>query len=132
MGGGGFLDSSRPGVALVALLKAHATDYTWVAATVDANNAAGYQLSTGDPVMAIGGFNGTDPVPSLAQFQTYVRDGKVHYFIAGGRGLGGGRQGYYDGCGDCRKYTHHGCWLASRPVLSACLTMFCFNCSILN
>ena len=93
MGGGGFLDSSRPGAALVALLKAHATDYTWVAATVDANNAAGYQLSTGDPVMAIGGFNGTDPAPSLAQFQTYVRDGKVHYFIAGGRGLGGGRSG---------------------------------------
>jgi 4-amino-4-deoxy-L-arabinose transferase-like glycosyltransferase len=93
MGGGGFLDSSRPGAALVALLKAHAADYTWVAATVDANNAAGYQLSTGDPVMAIGGFNGTDPAPSLAQFQTYVRDGKVHYFIAGGRGLGGGRSG---------------------------------------
>jgi 4-amino-4-deoxy-L-arabinose transferase-like glycosyltransferase len=58
-----------------------------VAATVDANNAAGYQLATGDPVMAIGGFNGTDPAPSLAQFQAYVQQGKIHYFIAsGGRG----------------------------------------------
>ncbi|MBJ7601232.1 MAG: glycosyl transferase [Candidatus Nephthysia bennettiae] len=84
--GGGFLDSSQPGSALVALLGSHASSYTWVAATVDANNAAGYQLATGDPVMAIGGFNGTDPAPSLAQFQTYVHDGKVHYFIAGGRG----------------------------------------------
>ena len=39
--------------------------------------------------MAIGGFNGTDPTPTLAQFQQYVRDGKIHYFIAGG-GFGGG------------------------------------------
>jgi 4-amino-4-deoxy-L-arabinose transferase-like glycosyltransferase len=83
---GGFLDSSQPGTALVALLQAQASRYEWVAATVDANNAAGYQLVTNDPVMAIGGFNGTDPAPSLAQFQTYVSEGKVHYFIAGGRG----------------------------------------------
>ena len=40
--------------------------------------------------MAIGGFNGTDPTPTLAQFQQYVRAGKIHYFIAGGGG-GGGR-----------------------------------------
>jgi 4-amino-4-deoxy-L-arabinose transferase-like glycosyltransferase len=85
---GGFLDSSQPGSALVALLQSQASRFTWVAATVDANNAAGYQLATNDPVMAIGGFNGTDPAPTLAQFQTYVREGKVHYFIAGGRGAG--------------------------------------------
>jgi 4-amino-4-deoxy-L-arabinose transferase-like glycosyltransferase len=84
--GGGFLDSSKPGSALVALLGSQSSRYEWVAATVDANSAAGYQLATGDPVMAIGGFNGTDPAPSLAQFQSYVHDGKVHYFIAGGRG----------------------------------------------
>jgi hypothetical protein len=64
-----------------------------VAATVGANQAAGYQLATGDAVMAIGGFNGTDPTPTLAQFQAYVRDGKVHWFIAGGRGGGGGGPG---------------------------------------
>ena len=38
--------------------------------------------------MAIGGFNGTDPAPTLAQFEQYVRDGKVHYFIDGGGGPG--------------------------------------------
>src|SRR3989440_3438900 len=87
--GGGFLGASQPSAELVALLGANASRYTWVAATIDANNAAGYQLATGDPVMAIGGFNGTDPAPTLAQFQQYVRDGKIHYFIAGG-GLGSG------------------------------------------
>src|SRR5437016_7848623 len=87
--GGGFLGASRPSADLATLLTANASRYTWVAATIDANNAAGYQLATGDPVMAIGGFNGTDPAPTLAQFERYVRDGKIHYFIAGG-GLGSG------------------------------------------
>jgi hypothetical protein len=40
--------------------------------------------------MAIGGFNGSDPAPTLAQFQQYVADGKIHYFIGGG-GFGGMR-----------------------------------------
>ena len=42
-----------------------------------ANSAAGIQLATGKPIMAIGGFNGTDPAPTLAQFQQYVRDRKI-------------------------------------------------------
>ncbi|HWE70089.1 MAG TPA: glycosyltransferase family 39 protein, partial [Acidimicrobiales bacterium] len=91
-GGGalGILNASTPGAALVTALEKSAGQYTWVAATVSSNNASGYQLATGDPVMAIGGFNGTDPAPTLAQFEQYVQQGKIHYFIAGGRGGGGG------------------------------------------
>jgi 4-amino-4-deoxy-L-arabinose transferase-like glycosyltransferase len=44
---------------------------------------AGYQLATELPVMAVGGFNGTDPAPTLEQFQQLVADGKIHYFIGG-------------------------------------------------
>jgi hypothetical protein len=47
------------------------------------NNAAGYQLGSGAPVMAIGGFNGTDPAPTLDEFKRYVDDKKIHYFIRG-------------------------------------------------
>src|SRR5947207_10941165 len=43
-GGGGFLNSGRPAPALVSLLQADASRYTWVAAPIDANNAAGYEL----------------------------------------------------------------------------------------
>ena len=43
--------------------------------------------------MSIGGFNGSDPTPTLAAFQSLVAQGKVHYFLAGGGGLGGGRGG---------------------------------------
>jgi hypothetical protein len=71
------------------LLQANAGRYTWAAATVNSNNASGYQLASGEPVMAIGGFNGTDPAPTLAQFEKFVAEGKIHYFIAGGGGFGG-------------------------------------------
>ena len=84
-GGGGFLNASTPGAALVTLLQTNAGYYSWVAATIDANSAAGYQLATDDPIMAIGGFNGTDPAPSLAQFEQYVAQGRIHYFIGSGR-----------------------------------------------
>ncbi len=87
---GGLLGASTPGRALVRLLESDASHYRWVAATVGSNNAAGYQLATDDPVMAIGGFNGTDPAPTLAAFQADVRAGRIHYFIAGGTWAGSG------------------------------------------
>jgi 4-amino-4-deoxy-L-arabinose transferase-like glycosyltransferase len=82
-GPGGLLDSPSPGPALSATLSADAHDFTWAAAVVGSNNAAGYQLASGAPVMAIGGFNGTDPSPTLEEFQRYVADRKIRYFIRG-------------------------------------------------
>jgi 4-amino-4-deoxy-L-arabinose transferase-like glycosyltransferase len=84
---GGLLNATDASAAVVTALEEHADSYTWVAAAVGANNAAGYQLATGDPVMAIGGFNGSDPSPTLAQFRAYVADGQVHWFIGGGMGM---------------------------------------------
>jgi len=85
-GMGNLLDASTPGAQIQALLKANASSYRWVAAAIGAQNAAGYQLATGDPVMAIGGFNGSDPSPTLAQFQAYVAQHKIHYYVSGGIG----------------------------------------------
>jgi 4-amino-4-deoxy-L-arabinose transferase-like glycosyltransferase len=89
-GGGGMslLFGSTPDAALTALLQRDAASYTWVAATVGSNSAAGYQLATGRPVMALGGFNGTDPAPTLERFKQYVAEGKIHYFV-GGAMMGG-------------------------------------------
>jgi len=83
-GAGGLLDAGTPGRQLVTALEGHAHRYRWVAAVVGSNSAAGYQLATGDPVMAVGGFNGTDPAPTLSQFEADVRHGEIHYFLAGG------------------------------------------------
>lgn len=83
-GMGGLLGATTPSAELVTALKTGASGYTWAAAVVGSNNAAGYQLATELPVMAVGGFNGTDPSPTLVQFQQLVAQGKIHYFIAGG------------------------------------------------
>jgi 4-amino-4-deoxy-L-arabinose transferase-like glycosyltransferase len=87
-GMGGLLNAATVSDEMKSLLDTNADQYTWVAAAVGSQSASGYQLATGDPVMAIGGFNGSDPSPTLAQFQQLVAEGKVHYFIAGGTGMG--------------------------------------------
>jgi len=87
-GAGGLLNGSEPTAEITSLLLQDADDYTWVAAAVGSNSASGYQLATQEPVMAIGGFNGSDPAPTLEQFQTHVADGEIHWFVAGG-GFGG-------------------------------------------
>ncbi|MDX6247304.1 MAG: hypothetical protein QOF10_664 [Kribbellaceae bacterium] len=96
-GGGGFLGGNgTSGVSsdLVKTLQQGAKNYTWAAAAVTANAAAPVQLAADVPVMAIGGFNGTDPAPTLTEFQQLVAQGKVHYFIGSGEGGGfGGRGG---------------------------------------
>jgi 4-amino-4-deoxy-L-arabinose transferase-like glycosyltransferase len=90
---GGLLDGSTSSAALTTLLEADASSYTWVAAAVGSNSAAGYQLATQQPVMAIGGFNGSDPSPTLARFQAWVAAGRIHYFIGGGDSFGDGPGG---------------------------------------
>ena len=82
-GMGGLLGTGTPSDALVTALKTDAASYTWAAAVVGSNNAAGYQLAAELPVMAVGGFNGTDPAPTLEEFQQLVADGRIHYFIGG-------------------------------------------------
>jgi 4-amino-4-deoxy-L-arabinose transferase-like glycosyltransferase len=91
-GMGGLLNGTQVSSAMTSLLKADAGHYTWVAAAIGSQNQASYQLASGEPVMSIGGFNGSDPSPTLAQFEKYVAAGRIHYFMGGG-GMGGGGMG---------------------------------------
>ncbi|MGW1011359.1 ArnT family glycosyltransferase [Streptomyces termitum] len=93
MGGGGMgglLNGASVGAEAKAKLLRDADAYTWAAATIGSQNAASYQLATEKPVMAIGGFNGSDPSPTLDRFKRYVAEGKIHYFIGTGTGTGTG------------------------------------------
>ena len=89
--GGGSVSS-----ALSKLLESGASGYRWAAATVGSSSAASLELSSdGVPVMAIGGFTGSDPAPTLAEFEKLVAGHEIHYFVAGGAGGGaGGGSGY--------------------------------------
>lgn len=81
-----------------------ATTTKWSAATVGSSTAAGLELSSGTAVMAIGGFTGRDPVPTLDQFKGDVAAGQVRYFVvekdwrgkAGGWPFGGNHSGITD------------------------------------
>jgi 4-amino-4-deoxy-L-arabinose transferase-like glycosyltransferase len=89
--GGGAGGNASVNAALTKLLETGAPGYKWAAATVGSDSAASLELGTGgDPVMAIGGFSGTDPTPTLPQFEQMVAAHEVHYFVAGAGGLGGG------------------------------------------
>ncbi len=92
-GMGGLLNGTTVSSKLSQLLQDGSSGYRWTAAAVGANNAASYQLASGEAVMAIGGFNGSDPAPTLAQFKTYVREHQIHYLINGGGGGGPGGSG---------------------------------------
>ena len=94
-GAGSILGATTPSAQVTALLQEEASDFTWVAAAVGSNSAAGYQLAAKAPVMAVGGFNGTDPAPTLAQFQQYVTAGRIHWFV-GGAGMSGMSRGGSD------------------------------------
>ena len=90
--GSGLLGGGSANESLVELLTQNASDYRWAAATTGSQNAASYQLASELPVMAIGGFNGSDPAPTLDEFKAYVAQGLIRYYIASG-GMGGGMGG---------------------------------------
>ncbi|MGD0554322.1 MAG: glycosyltransferase family 39 protein [Streptosporangiaceae bacterium] len=91
-GMGGLSGETSVSSALVKLLEKDAADYKWVAATEGSQEAAPLELATGgDAVMAIGGFNGTDPAPTLAEFEAMVAKHEIHYYIGSdSESFGGG------------------------------------------
>ena len=91
-GGSGLFGGGSANESLVELLTQNASGYRWAAATTGSQNAASYQLASELPVMAIGGFNGSDPAPTLDEFKAYVAQGLIRYYIASG-GMGGGMGG---------------------------------------
>ena len=90
--GGGLGGDTTVSSALTRLLEQDAGSYKWVAATEGSEEAAPLELATGDAVMAIGGFNGTDPWPTLAVFKELVAKHEIHYYVGqGSQSFGGGR-----------------------------------------
>jgi hypothetical protein len=108
-GGAGF---GRPGgdtvnAGLLAYLQANQGDATYLLAAFGSQSSAPFIIASGEPVITIGGFNGGDPAPTLAEFQALVAEGKVRFILLGGQGGGqGGPRG--NGAGDISSWvTQH-------------------------
>ncbi|KZB83568.1 ArnT family glycosyltransferase [Amycolatopsis regifaucium] len=87
--GMGRMDLEEGSSAELATLLA-ATTTKWAAATTSSQGAASLELASGKAVIGIGGWSGQDPAPTLAEFQQYVANGEIGYYVEGGRGAGPG------------------------------------------
>jgi 4-amino-4-deoxy-L-arabinose transferase-like glycosyltransferase len=90
-GDGGGLGGNTSDTALLTYLVANRGSATWIVAADSAQEAGSIELATGLPVMAMGGFTGSDPAPTLTQLKAYIASGKLRFVLAsGGAGGGGG------------------------------------------
>jgi len=90
-GGGG---ASTANTALVRYLERHQGSAEYLVAVNGSQTAAPFILESGRAVIAMGGFTGTDPTPTLSEFEHLVATGKVHYvYVSSGAGGGGGTPG---------------------------------------
>jgi 4-amino-4-deoxy-L-arabinose transferase-like glycosyltransferase len=100
-GGGGFGGGSAITSAdrtLVKYLDVHRDGAKFIVAGSTSMTTDGIILASGQPVITIGGFDGQDPAPTLAQFEKMVRSGQVRYLlVGGGGGFGGGGAGGFGG-----------------------------------
>ena len=94
-GTGGFGGSrSTANTALIKYLEAHRGSAKYLVAVVSSNEADSIILETNQPVMALGGFSGSDPILTTTQLAALVKSGTVRYFLlkgSGGGGPGGGQ-----------------------------------------
>ena len=91
--GGGGPGAASTDAALVQYLLANQDGATWIVATTSAQEAGSIELAAGAPVMAMGGFSGSDPAPTLDEFKALVAAGKIRYVLVSGRGGFGGPGG---------------------------------------
>ena len=79
--------------ALISYLEAHQGNATYLVAVASSNEADTIILATNKPVMALGGFSGSDPILTTSQLAQLVAQGTIRYFLLNGSsgGPGGGQ-----------------------------------------
>lgn len=91
--------SEEPGPEVIDYVREHQNvgdpaGEKWLLAVVGTMVAAPITLDTGQPVMAVGGYNGNDPAPTAEQLREHVRAGELRYVWTSGssgvHAMGGG------------------------------------------
>jgi 4-amino-4-deoxy-L-arabinose transferase-like glycosyltransferase len=84
MGGGTQVSSE-----MITYLKKHQDGATWLLAVSTDQTASSIILESGQPVISMGGWSGSDNAMTLAKLKSLVKSGKLHYIIVssdGGQG----------------------------------------------
>ncbi|MEU9451377.1 glycosyltransferase family 39 protein [Streptomyces sp. NPDC048277] len=82
--GGGQVSS-----AMITYLKKHQDGATWLVAVATDQTASSIILESGQPVISMGGWSGSDNAMTLAKLKSLVKSGKLHYIVVssdGGQG----------------------------------------------
>ncbi|HEX6552382.1 MAG TPA: glycosyltransferase family 39 protein [Ktedonobacteraceae bacterium] len=87
--GVGLGERGTADTALIRYLEAHRGSAKYLVAVASSNEADAIILATNQPVMALGGFSGSDPILTTAQLAALVKNGTVRYFLLNGSGRGG-------------------------------------------
>ncbi|WP_411680770.1 glycosyltransferase family 39 protein [Clostridium thailandense] len=82
--GGGNAESVN--TKLVQFLKNNRTNEKYLLVVSSSQSADNIIIQTGESVMALGGFSGSDNTLTLDQFKELVKKGEVRYVLAGGMG----------------------------------------------
>jgi 4-amino-4-deoxy-L-arabinose transferase-like glycosyltransferase len=120
-GGGGTANNTNS--ALIRYLEAHQGSATYLVAVASAQEASEIILETNKPVMALGGFTGSDPILTTSQLAALVANGAVHYFLIGGGGGGGFGGG--GGQGSLSSWVTSNCTVVSDSGVSASNLYYC-------
>jgi 4-amino-4-deoxy-L-arabinose transferase-like glycosyltransferase len=86
---GGFQFSTANTTSLVAYLRAHRTTERWLVGVPSAGVAEPIIITTGEPVMATGGFIGSDPILTEKSLRAHIKRGRIRYFMTSTGGFGG-------------------------------------------
>jgi 4-amino-4-deoxy-L-arabinose transferase-like glycosyltransferase len=78
---GGGNASSQANTALISYLKANQGKTKFLVATPSSTSADAIILSTNEPVMAMGGFGGSDPILTTSSLKSLVANGTVRFFL---------------------------------------------------
>ncbi|OIS57202.1 mannosyltransferase [Bacillus subtilis] len=78
---GGNMFSSEVDSGLLSYLRKHNTGEEYLFATLTTVTAAPYIINENESVMAMGGFNGTDPILTVSELKKLIKEGKVKYFL---------------------------------------------------
>lgn len=80
-------DPNSGNTKLIEFLKNHKTNEKYLLVTSSTNGyASDIIINTGESVMALGGFFGTDKVITLDEFKKLVNNGEIRYVMVGGMG----------------------------------------------
>ncbi|MFE7269938.1 ArnT family glycosyltransferase [Streptomyces sp. NPDC057623] len=101
MGGGGMGGGPGGGMGgasseLITYLKKHQDGAKWLLAVSSSQSAAQLIVSSGEPVISMWGWSGSDKAMTTAKLKKLVKSGQLHYIQIGGGGMGGGPGGGSD------------------------------------